>query len=119
MTPWWAMSPNHRDGSKYTEPVDVQKSDSAEWGIKNQGLRVFLQFGDEQSVQGINRAKSKGETTLLKGTLSPEHLMPPPTPGIDSHPLETLFAVTDLLFHWKDALAEVSSPLSYFKAFFF
>ena len=41
------------------------------------------------------------------------------TPGIDSHPLETLFAVTDLLFHWKDALAEVSSPLSYFKAFFF
>ena len=45
--------------------------------------------------------------------------MPPLTPGIDSHPLETLFAVTDLLFHWKDVLAEVSSPLSYFKAFFF
>lgn len=113
------MSPNHRDGSTYTEPVDVEKSDSAERGIKNQVLRVFLQFGDEQSVQGIDRAKSKGGTTLLKGALSPELLMPPPTPRIDSHPLETLFAVTDLLFRWKDALAEVSSPLSYFKAFFF
>lgn len=88
---------------------------------------MFLQFGDERSVQGIlEMSKVSRDSTELKakaeqplGALSPKLLMPPLTPGIDSRPMETLFAVTDLLFHWKDELAEVSSPLSYFKAFFF
>lgn len=33
--------------------------------------------------------------------------------------METLFAVTGLLFHWKDELAEVSLPLSYFRSLLF
>ena len=61
------MSPNHRDGSTYAGPVDVEKSDSAERGIKNQGLRVFLQFGDERNVQGILEiSKVSRDSTELK-----------------------------------------------------
>lgn len=67
MTPQWAMSPNHRDGSTYAGPVDVEKSDSAQRGIKNQGLRVFLQFGDERNVQGILEiSKVSTDSTELK-----------------------------------------------------
>lgn len=109
MTPLWSVSPNHGDCSAYTGPVGVVQSGEETPGFE----RRFCSLEMRKVAGESAHLKAKAEQPFLKEPLSPGHLAATyDSPGVDSRPLEMLLVVTDLLFHLKDMLAEVFSPLS-------